>query len=48
MQTENNRKRSDGKGAEPESDFVKKRGKESGAGKPHTANKYPTQKDRET
>ena len=51
-QTENNRKRSDGKGAEPESDFVKKRDKErdkeKGAGQPHTANKYPTQKDRET
>lgn len=47
-QTENNRKRSDGKGAEPESDFVKKRDKESGAGQPHTANKYPAQKDRET
>ena len=47
-QTENTRKRSGGKEAEPESDFVKKRDKESGAGQPHTANKYPTQKDRET
>ena len=46
--SKNNRKRSDGKGAEPESDFVKKRDKESGAGQPHTANKYPTQKDRKT
>ena len=33
---------------EPEPDFVKKRDKESGAGQPHTANKYPTQKDRKT
>ena len=47
-QTENNRKRSGGKEAEPEPDFVKKRDKESGAGQPHTANKYPTQKDRKT
>ena len=45
-QTENNRKRSGGKEAEP--DFVKKRDKESGAGQPHTANKYPTQIDRKT
>ena len=37
-----------GKEAEPEPDFVKKRDKESGAGQPHTANKYPTQKDRKT
>ena len=44
----NNRKRSGGKEAEPEPDFVKKRDKESGAGQPHTANKYPTQKDRKT
>ena len=27
---------------------LKKRDKESGAGQPHTANKYPTQKDRKT
>lgn len=46
--SKNNRKRSDGKEAEPEPDFVKKRDKEIGAGQPHTANKYPTQKDRKT
>ncbi len=37
-----------GKETEPDPDFVKKRDKESGAGQPHTANKYPTQKDRKT
>ena len=37
-----------GKKVNWEPDFVKKRDKESGAGQPHTANKYPTQKDRKT